>query len=99
MPSPFGHVAGSSAVGGCLLYPRKRTLIAEVAYPLRAIDSEVVPTKRKRNVLSSHVRSKNLSVPIRHSALLFSLKIHINLIRTRLAARLAEQRYPTAKVA
>ncbi len=43
--------------------------------------------------------ASRLSVPIRHSALLFSLKIHINLIRTRLGTRLAELRSQTAKAA
>jgi TRAP transporter TAXI family solute receptor len=40
-----------------------------------------------------------LRVPTRFSDLFFSLKIHINLIRTRLAARLAEVRSQTAKAA
>jgi TRAP transporter TAXI family solute receptor len=40
-----------------------------------------------------------LRVPTRHSALLFGIKVHIDLIRTRLAARLAEVRSKTAKAA
>jgi hypothetical protein len=43
--------------------------------------------------------ASHLMVPTRHSALLFSIKVHINLIRTRLAARLAELRSQTVKVA
>lgn len=43
--------------------------------------------------------ASHLSVPIRHSGILFSLKLHINLIRTRLAARLVELRSHIAKVA
>ena len=40
-----------------------------------------------------------LRVPTRHSALLFGIKVHIDLIRTRLAACLAEVRSKTAKAA
>jgi hypothetical protein len=40
-----------------------------------------------------------LAVPTRFSDLFFSLKVHINLIRTRLAARLVEVRTQQAKVA
>jgi NMT1-like family len=40
-----------------------------------------------------------LGIPTRFSDLLFSLKVHINLTRTRLAARLVEVRSQTAKVA
>ncbi len=43
--------------------------------------------------------ASHLMVPTRHSALLFSIKVHINLIRTRLAARLVELRSHIAKVA
>jgi len=43
--------------------------------------------------------ASRLPVPMRHSALLFGIKIHINLIRTRLAARLVELRSQIAKVA
>ena len=40
-----------------------------------------------------------LHVPMRHSALLLGIKVHINLIRTRLAARLAELRSQMVKAA
>jgi hypothetical protein len=40
-----------------------------------------------------------LGVPTRFSDLFFSLKIHINLMRTRLASRLAEARSQTPKAA
>jgi hypothetical protein len=43
--------------------------------------------------------ASHLSVPTRHSALLFGIKVHINLIRTRLAARLIELRSQMSKVA
>jgi TRAP-type uncharacterized transport system substrate-binding protein len=43
--------------------------------------------------------ASHLWIPIRHSGLLFSLKVHINLMRTRLASRLAELRIHIVKVA
>jgi TRAP-type uncharacterized transport system substrate-binding protein len=43
--------------------------------------------------------ASHLWIPIRHSGLLFSFKVHINLMRTRLASRLAELRSHIAKVA
>jgi TRAP-type uncharacterized transport system substrate-binding protein len=43
--------------------------------------------------------ASHLWIPIRHSSLLFSLKVHINLMRTRLASRLVELRSHIAKVA
>jgi hypothetical protein len=43
--------------------------------------------------------ASHLWIPTRHSALLFSLKVHCNLIRTRLVARLAEVRAQAVKAA
>ena len=43
--------------------------------------------------------ASNLWVPMRHSGLFFSLKVHIDLIHTRLTSRLAEVRSKTAKAA
>jgi TRAP transporter TAXI family solute receptor len=43
--------------------------------------------------------ASHLHVPTRHSSLLFGIKVHINLIRTRLAARLNELRSRTTKAA
>jgi hypothetical protein len=40
-----------------------------------------------------------LWIPMGHSDLFFSLKVHINLVRTRLGARFAEAQRLTAKVA
>lgn len=43
--------------------------------------------------------ASHLHVPMRHSALFMGIKVHINLVRTRLAARLVELRSQIAKVA
>jgi TRAP transporter TAXI family solute receptor len=76
------------------LYRRLRAiekkLQAELHVPqLAALQDELENIDRAASILS---------VPARYSALLFSLKDHINLIRTRLAARLIEMRSHVTKV-
>ena len=75
----------------------KRLRVIEKRMKKKLAVSEVVALQGDLERIDDEASA--LTVPMRHSALLFSLKIHCNLIRARLAARLVELRSHIAKVA
>ena len=75
------------------LYRKLRVLEKEFRNDLSSSDIRVL----QENLEGIERATNNLRVPNRFSDLLFSLKVHINLVRTRLGTRSAEARSRDAK--
>jgi TRAP-type uncharacterized transport system substrate-binding protein len=80
---------------------RTRVLYQRLRVIEKALQSELVP--HEVEVLQGDLEhidraASILRIPLRHSDLFFSLKVHINLMRMRIASRLAEVRTQTANV-
>lgn len=83
-----------------------RERIARLYRRLRAVEKGMQPgqTAAEVEALQSDLESIEravsiLGIPIRHSDLFYALKIHINLVRARIASHLVEARSRTAKTA
>jgi len=76
------------------LYRRLRTIEASLREGMTA--SEIAGLEG--DVESLDCAIMNLGVPMKHSDLYFTLKSHLNLVRTRAGLRRAELRPPTTRV-
>ncbi len=81
---------------------RTRILYGRLGLIERALQTELSAeqvAELQKEIESIDKGASGLSLPRRHLDLLFGLKVHINLVRGRLATRLSELKNPAARMA